>query len=682
MLRSNSTWCPVQALRRLRFPALVAAASWLFSIPATAQDLFWTDATPASAIYRMHADGSMNHLVLGGLSHARGLAIDQLHQRMYWFNAGTDEIWYAHLDGLNPLPIIFNVHESYGVAIDEVAGKIYWCSANQPGTTDSIWCANLDGTQPTQLISTGLVEPIGIAVDVVNGWLFWSDLGNSTISRVRLDGMTDRSEIVMNTGGWVYPLTIDQERGYLYWGVIPQPAAADSSIHRAHLDGSSPETLFSGLWAVGAIVLEPDEGALVWTETDTQHNPQIVRGNLTTHATTVIHSGSGGPWGLARLGGSNCGPDIDTLAYYRFESGVAGNAASGTASVPSTIAGAASGTPTGGPVYGTSTFGASIPQTGANNDLCLEFDGVNDDVHFNEPFLFSRPLAGATFEMWFKLPDQPHAAILWGDPSQPQDPNRFHLYTIPGGGIGMDYSNGTLHTILPAGPFNVTANQWTHFAATKERLPSGDDRYSFYKNGIPVYSTDDLNPVLPTDQIWSIGGRPTNPLLGQIDEVRCTARVLDPSEFLNAPFLDVDGNGVPDSCECTATNYCIAAPNSLGHGAHMDLGGMPSISQGSLTLICTGCPPNASGLFFYGAGQAQVPFGNGFRCVAGPIHRLGFAVASSSGTAARTLNYSTLLPGATISAGSTWNFQFWYRNPAGGGQGFNLSDGLSIRFCP
>jgi hypothetical protein len=46
------------------------------------------------------------------------------------------------------------------------------------------------------------------------------------------------------------------------------------------------------------------------------------------------------------------------------------------------------------------------------------------------------------------------------------------------------------------------------------------------------------------------------------------------------------------------------------------------------------------------------------------------------------VNYATLPPGATITAGSTWNFQFWYRNPAAGGAGFNLSDGLSIRFCP
>ena len=38
--------------------------------------------------------------------------------------------------------------------------------------------------------------------------------------------------------------------------------------------------------------------------------------------------------------------------------------------------------------------------------------------------------------------------------------------------------------------------------------------------------------------------------------------------------------------------------------------------------------------------------------------------------------------GGAITAGSTWNFQFWYRDPQGGPNGFNLSDGMRVTFCP
>ena len=34
-----------------------------------------------------------------------------------------------------------------------------------------------------------------------------------------------------------------------------------------------------------------------------------------------------------------------------------------------------------------------------------------------------------------------------------------------------------------------------------------------------------------------------------------------------------------------------------------------------------------------------------------------------------------------IIAGSTWNVQFWYRDPSGGPVGFNFSNALRISFC-
>jgi len=127
--------------------------------------------------------------------------------------------------------------------------------------------------------------------------------------------------------------------------------------------------------------------------------------------------------------------------------------------------------------------------------------------------------------------------------------------------------------------------------------------------------------------------------------------------------------------------YCIAAPNSVGPGATMNWAGSASVSANNLVLNAIGCPPGTSGLFYYGQTSAQTPFGNGFRCVGGSVFRLPVLTTNSFGDAVQPVNLGTM-PGGPILAGQTWHFQLWYRNPAGGGTGFNLSNGLRVRFCP
>ena len=68
------------------------------------------------------------------------------------------------------------------------------------------------------------------------------------------------------------------------------------------------------------------------------------------------------------------------------------------------------------------------------------------------------------------------------------------------------------------------------------------------------------------------------------------------------------------------------------------------------------------------------------RCVGGATRRLPVQQADFFGDAAYTLDFATS-PASDITADSTWNFQFWYRDPAAGSPNFNLSDGLEVIFC-
>ena len=106
----------------------------------------------------------------------------------------------------------------------------------------------------------------------------------------------------------------------------------------------------------------------------------------------------------------------------------------------------------------------------------------------------------------------------------------------------------------------------------------------------------------------------------------------------------------------------------------------PSFSANDLKLIA-GPVPDQPGIFYFGPNQIEVPFGDGYRCVGGTVRRLPVSFASG-GNLVRDVDYSANYAAGFITAGSSWNFQAWFRDPAAGGATFNLSNGLHITFCP
>ncbi len=126
------------------------------------------------------------------------------------------------------------------------------------------------------------------------------------------------------------------------------------------------------------------------------------------------------------------------------------------------------------------------------------------------------------------------------------------------------------------------------------------------------------------------------------------------------------------------TNYCVGAPNSTGFGSSFAFSGSGAMSQNNLHLFAFDNPPSRNGFFYYGQGMTQVPVGNGFSCIANNIHRLPVIHTNSFGDADWAFDVNA--PPAVITPGSTWNFQFYYRDP-GVGAGLNLSDALSVPFC-
>ncbi len=161
---------------------------------------------------------------------------------------------------------------------------------------------------------------------------------------------------------------------------------------------------------------------------------------------------------------------------------------------------------------------------------------------------------------------------------------------------------------------------------------------------------------------------------------------LDSCDLASDPGLDYDLNGVLDACECLTNNYCLAAGNSAGTQAIISGQGSLALSDNNFSLGVVGAPAFKPGIFFYAGTQTQLFVGEGVLCVGPTVKRLQPVVLTDAGGAVVFPLDFTQPPLNTGAFGvtplSTWNFQFWYRDPLGGPAGFNLSDGLEVTFCP
>ncbi len=151
-----------------------------------------------------------------------------------------------------------------------------------------------------------------------------------------------------------------------------------------------------------------------------------------------------------------------------------------------------------------------------------------------------------------------------------------------------------------------------------------------------------------------------------------------------------DGAGFGIACPCgNAGLPGHGCDNSFATGgALLDTTGGPAVAHDSFGLNVVGLPPGTSCLFFQGTTQLESTpqvFGDGHRCVAGAVIRLGIKTAVA-GAASYPVgaDASVSVRGLLPSFGGTRFYQAWYRNVASfcTPAGFNLSNGLQVIWQP
>lgn len=167
--------------------------------------MYWTVWNATNKIQRANLDGSDVEDIIANLQSPRGIALDLPNGKMYWADLGAGKIQRANLDGSDIEDIIVNLRGPNGIALDLDGNQIYWADE----FSGKIQSANLDGSNLKtlfvrygKLIGTAINipldilglkiyyanSPIGIALDISDGKIYWTIPHRYKVQCANLDG--------------------------------------------------------------------------------------------------------------------------------------------------------------------------------------------------------------------------------------------------------------------------------------------------------------------------------------------------------------------------------------------------------------------------------------------------------------------------------------------------------------
>lgn len=134
---------------------------------------------------------------------------------IFWSDVSEQKIYKAPIDEGNDKTIVVRDQQitSDGLAVDWIYSHIYYSDTKR----FTIEVTNFDGNMGKALIKDNLEIPRAIALDPINGFMYWTDWGASPrIERAGMDG-SHRQVIIESNVKWPNGLTLDLERKRVYW---------------------------------------------------------------------------------------------------------------------------------------------------------------------------------------------------------------------------------------------------------------------------------------------------------------------------------------------------------------------------------------------------------------------------------------------------------------------------------
>nr|UST29525.1 vitellogenin receptor [Callinectes arcuatus] len=178
-----------------------------------------------------------------GVIVAEGLAVDWTGRNLYLTDPKNEHIIVCKLDGSFCYQLLNNLSHPRAIQLDMVNRYMYWSDVKD-GT---IRKAGMDGTNHTVLAMNGVVWPNAMALDLPAGRLYWLDANTDQAFSVKLDGSDQKS---LEHAVIHHPFAMALWEDRLYWTdwnkkIVSSCVKRDGKHGRTELKGGF--TMFFGL---------------------------------------------------------------------------------------------------------------------------------------------------------------------------------------------------------------------------------------------------------------------------------------------------------------------------------------------------------------------------------------------------------------------------------------------------
>jgi hypothetical protein len=205
--------------------------------------------------------------------------------RLFVLDLSDGSVLSMNPDGSDRKIVVTECRFPDGIVVDVEAGHIYWTNMGVPSLNDgSIERADIDGRNRKVIVPKGgTFTPKQLHLEKKAGKLYWSDREGMRVMRSNLDGSGIETLVVAGQGDtdrrdetkWCVGITVDPERGHIYWTQKGPDKAGQGRIFRANIEipngesaakRSDVEVLFDGLPEPIDLELDLKNRVLYWTD--------------------------------------------------------------------------------------------------------------------------------------------------------------------------------------------------------------------------------------------------------------------------------------------------------------------------------------------------------------------------------------------------------------------------------